>query len=42
MKENEMGDTHSMHGGNEKCMQNTTRKNLKERDHLNDLGVGKR
>jgi hypothetical protein len=28
-----------MHGKDEKCVQNVGRKNLKERDHLDELGV---
>jgi hypothetical protein len=28
-----------MHGGDEKCVQNFGRKNVKERDNLEDLGT---
>jgi hypothetical protein len=34
-----MGESYSMHGGDEKYTQNFCRKNLKERDHSEDLGV---
>jgi hypothetical protein len=39
MEESEMGRVYSTHGRDDESLQNFGRKNLNERDHLEDLSV---
>jgi hypothetical protein len=40
IKDNDMGRACSTHEGEENCIQGIVGGNTKERDHLEDLGVG--